>query len=31
MELREVTKQDKEKIIEMYDEYMMSELILYFK
>ena len=27
MELREVTKQDKEKIIEMYDEYMMSELI----
>ena len=27
MELREVTKQDKEKIIEMYDEYMISELI----
>lgn len=27
MKLREVTKQDKEKIIEMYDEYMMSELI----
>ena len=27
MEVREVTKQDKEKIIEMYDEYMMSELI----
>jgi len=27
MELREVTKHDKEKIIEMYDEYMRSELI----
>lgn len=27
MELREVTKQDKAKIIEMYDEYMRSELI----
>ncbi len=27
MELREVTKQDKEKIIKMYDEYMMSELV----
>ena len=27
MELREVTKQDKEKIIEMYEEYMISELI----
>lgn len=27
MEIREVTKQDKEKIIEMYDEYMISELI----
>lgn len=27
MELREVTKQDKEKIIQMYDEYMRSELI----
>ena len=27
MELREATKQDKEKIIEMYDEYMRSELI----
>lgn len=27
MELREVTKQDEEKIIEMYDEYMISELI----
>lgn len=27
MELREATKQDKEKIIEMYDEYMISELI----
>lgn len=27
MELREATKQDKEKIIEMYDEYMKSELI----
>ena len=28
MELREVTKQDEEKIIEMYEEYMISELIL---
>ena len=27
MELREVTKQDEEKIIEMYEEYMISELI----
>lgn len=27
MELREVTKQDEEKIIEIYDEYMISELI----
>lgn len=27
MELREVTRQDEEKIIEMYDEYMISELI----
>ena len=27
MKLREVTKQDKEKIIEMYEEYMLSELI----
>ena len=27
MELREATKQDKEKIIEMYDEYMISELM----
>ena len=27
MELREATKQDKEKIIAMYDEYMKSELI----
>ena len=27
MKLREVTKQDKEKIIEMYDEYMQSELM----
>lgn len=27
MKLREVTKEDKEKIVEMYDEYMMSKLI----
>ena len=27
MELREVTKQDEEEIIEMYDEYIISELI----
>lgn len=27
MKLREVTKKDKEKIIEMYNEYMLSELI----
>ena len=27
MELREVTKQDEEKIVEMYKEYMLSELI----
>lgn len=27
MKLREVTKQDKEKIMEMYEEYMLSELI----
>lgn len=27
MKLREVTKQDKEKIIEMFDEYMQSELM----
>lgn len=27
MELREVTKQDEEKIVEMYEEYMLSELI----
>ena len=30
MKLREVTKQDKEKIMEMYEEYMLSELIPWF-
>ena len=27
MKLREVTRQDKEKIMEMYEEYMLSKLI----